>query len=68
MKLAVVQTFLLDESVMLVSEVIVVFKLFLGEDFQEFGVDGVGVAKGLDRRKGSEIMEVVVCVREESDL
>jgi hypothetical protein len=41
MKLAVVQTFLFDESVVLVSEVIVVFKLFLGEYFQEFGVDGV---------------------------
>jgi hypothetical protein len=63
MKLAIAQAFLLDESVVLVPEVIIILKFFLGENFKKFRVDGVGVAEGLDSRKGGEIMEIVVCVR-----
>jgi hypothetical protein len=60
MELAIAQAFLLNETVVLVSEIIVVFKFFLGKNFQEFGVDGVRVTEGLDGWKGGEIVEIVV--------
>jgi hypothetical protein len=63
MKLAIAEAFLLDETVVLVPEIIIVFKFLLGEYFKEFRVDRVRVAEGLNSRKRCEILEIVVCVR-----
>jgi hypothetical protein len=61
-KFAVVETFFFDEVFVLVAEVFVVFEFFLGEDFEEFAVDRVGVAEGLDGGERGEIIEIIVGV------
>jgi hypothetical protein len=38
MKLAVAQALFLNESFMLVSEIVVILKFFLGEDFEQLPV------------------------------
>ena len=68
MELAVAQALLLDETFVLVPEIIVIFKFLLGEDFKQFPESLVRLTEGLNRGKGSEIVKVVVGVREESDL
>lgn len=52
-QLAVVQVLLLDKSIVFVLEIIVVLELLLGENFEEFRVDCVGVAQCLDGGKGN---------------
>lgn len=58
MQFAVVEVFLLDKSIVLILEIIVVLEFLLGEDFEEFRVDGVGIAQGLDSGKGCKIVEI----------
>lgn len=62
MELAIAQAFLLNETVVLVPEIIIVFEFFLGEDFKKFRIDRLGVAESLDSRKGGKIIEIVVCI------
>lgn len=64
-QLAVIQALLLDKSIMLVLEIIVVLELLLGENFEEFRVDCVGIAEGLDGGKGGKIVEVEMGVGKE---
>jgi hypothetical protein len=53
---------------MFVSKVIVILELFFGEDFKQFGVDGVGIGESLDCGEGSKVVEVVVGIGEERGL
>lgn len=53
---------------MLVPEVTIVLQFLLGEDFEKFGIDRVGIAESLDCRKGGEVVEVVVSVGEKCGL
>ena len=53
---------------MFVSKVVIILEFFFGENFKQFGVDGVGIAEGLDGGKGGKVMEVVVSIGEESNL
>jgi hypothetical protein len=50
-QLGIVEAFVFDEAVVFVSEVVVVFEFFFGDDFEELGVDGVRIAERLDRRE-----------------
>ena len=68
MKLAVVQILILKESLILVPEVVVVFKIFLGENLKEFRMGGVGIAKSLNCGEGGKVVEVEVGAGEESNL
>jgi hypothetical protein len=68
MELTVAQALFLDETFVLVPEIIVVFEFLLRENFKQFPVGLVRLTEGLNRGKGSEIVKVVVGVREESDL
>lgn len=53
---------------MLIPEVVVVFKFFLGEYFEEFGIDGVGIAEGLKSRERGEVVEIEMSIRQEGNL
>jgi hypothetical protein len=64
-QLAVVETFALDEAIVLVSEVVVILEFLLSNDLEQLGVHGMGVAEGLDGAQGGQVVEVEVRVREE---
>jgi hypothetical protein len=60
----VIEILFLNKAIVLVLEIVIVLEFLLREDFEEFGVDGVGVTEGLDCRERSQVVEIVVCRRE----
>lgn len=50
-----VELLLVNPSLVLVVEVDEVLKILLGEDIQKLGVDGMGVAEGLDARDDAQV-------------
>lgn len=58
LQLLVVKLLLLDPTLVLLSEVVVVLKILLSEDVEKLRVDGLRVAKRLNAWEGTEILEV----------
>ena len=54
----VVELLLLDPALVLLSKVVVVLEVLLGEDVEELREDGVRIAEGLHGGEGAEVLEV----------
>lgn len=59
-QLAVVELLLLEETIVLIVEIVVILELLLRDDFEKFKVDWVRVGKGLDCWEGSQVVEIIV--------
>ena len=58
LELLVVELLLLDPTLVLVSEVVVVLEVLLGEDVEQLGVHGLRVVERLHRGEDAEVLEV----------
>jgi hypothetical protein len=67
-QLIVVKLLLLNPTLVLIVEVVVVLKILLGKDIEELRVHRVGVAQSLNGGDSAEILEEEVSVGEERHL
>lgn len=63
-----VEVVVTEEGVVLVTEVVVILKLLLGEDVEEVGPDWLGLGESLDGWESVQVVEVEVGVGEEGGL